>query len=175
MRWLPAGIAILSTASLLPCCWGRKQENEASKDKRITFSKLSPPTYPPLARLAHISGEVKLEVRVRLDGSVESVSALGGPPMLIPASVDSAKNSLFACGGCDEAKNAYTVTYEFKLISEDDPCAVDDQPKEAISRSDDHITVTSRTQSTCDPAVRSARFRSAKCLYLWKCGRIEFQ
>jgi TonB family protein len=172
MRRARLAIVIVFLYSLVPCCWGLKLENEAANN-RISLSKLSPPTYPPLARQAHISGEVRLEVRIHPDGSVESVSAQSGPAMLIPTSVESAKHSRFECARCSEANNSYVLTYIFKLIPVT-PCSGNIEPQ-TVDQSEDHITVTAGTSDLCPPLLADTRFRSAKCLYLWKCGRRRFE
>ena len=50
------------------------------------------PTYPPLATKARIHGEVVLDVDISQEGTVESLRALSGHPMLIPAAIDAVKN-----------------------------------------------------------------------------------
>jgi hypothetical protein len=50
---------------------------------------------------ARIYGDVSLKVYVHPDGSVGSVMANSGDPMLVPAAVASTKQSQFECGGCD--------------------------------------------------------------------------
>jgi hypothetical protein len=46
-----------------------------------------------------------------------------------------------------------------------------------VTRSETHVTITALPVCICpdactvDEAVAQSRFRSAKCLYLWKCGR----
>ena len=50
------------------------------------------PTYPPLARKARIHGEVVLDVDISKEGTVESMKAVSGHPMLIPAAIDAVKN-----------------------------------------------------------------------------------
>ena len=42
----------------------------------VVLSMLSRPIYPPLARLARISGEVEVKLGIRKDGSVESAIAV---------------------------------------------------------------------------------------------------
>src|SRR6185312_11586438 len=63
-------------------------------------AELSPPKYPPLARTARVSGDVKLELQLLPDGAVSSVHVLSGHPLLAPAAVESAKASRFVCYGC---------------------------------------------------------------------------
>src|ERR1700734_3848159 len=48
----------------------------------IVLNKLSPPAYPPLARQARIGGDVKIQLEIRLDGSVASAKVISGHPML---------------------------------------------------------------------------------------------
>lgn len=50
------------------------------------------PTYPPLATKARIHGEVVLDVDISKEGTVESLRAVSGHPMLIPAAIDAVKN-----------------------------------------------------------------------------------
>jgi TonB family protein len=100
--------------------------------------KLSPPIYPPLARVARIMGDVKLQLLIRKDGSVESAEVISGHPMLKQAATESAKKSMFLCQGCSDEVTAYFLTYTFGFRDDGD-CGV-------------------------------TQLRSAKCLYLWKCG-----
>src|ERR1051326_5239131 len=59
------------------------------------------PTYPEMAKKMSLSGAVKLEVVVAANGSVKSVKALGGHPMLIDAAVGAVKQWRYEPG--DEA------------------------------------------------------------------------
>jgi len=67
------------------------------------------PMYPELARRMHISGTVKLQVVISKDGTVKSTKVIGGPPLLIDASVDAVKRWKF-----EEAKDETTQPVEFK-------------------------------------------------------------
>ncbi len=49
------------------------------------------PEYPPLARQARVQGEVVLAVVIARNGSVKSIAAESGHPMLIPAAIDAVK------------------------------------------------------------------------------------
>jgi len=57
---------------------------ELSANARIVVRKVPPP-YPALARKMSIKGAVKLEVIVEPDGSVKSITATGGHPLLVQA------------------------------------------------------------------------------------------
>jgi TonB family protein len=116
----------------------------------VVLNKLFPPVYPPLARQARITGDVKMQVTIRQDGSVASAEVISGHPMLKQAALDSVKKSTFECQrwssgvyvvGCQAAETSFTLTYTFGM--RDDPGDLD-------------CSVT--------------RARSRKCLYLWRCG-----
>src|SRR5262245_13552598 len=68
---------------------------------QVVLEKLTPPAYPQMAKIAQIAGEVVLKVYVHPDGSIESVTALSGHPILIQAAVESANRSQFKCSGCN--------------------------------------------------------------------------
>lgn len=67
------------------------------------------PVYPELARRMHISGTVKLQLVVGKDGTVKSTKVIGGPPLLIDATVDAVKRWKF-----EEAKEETTQAQEVK-------------------------------------------------------------
>jgi TonB family protein len=111
--------------------------NETQKPQ-VTLTKLSPPVYPPLCRQARIMGDVKIQVKIRRDGSVDSAAVISGHRLLQEAALDSARKSKFECRGC-EAITTYSLIYTFGFREDGSDCSV-------------------------------RRLRSAKCLYLWKCG-----
>jgi TonB family protein len=57
---------------------------------------LATPSYPAIARKAHVSGTVLVEVLIDEDGKVTAAKAIEGHPLLRAASVEAAKNSLFS-------------------------------------------------------------------------------
>ena len=155
----------------------------------VVLTKLSPPIYPPLARQARTSGDVKLQLSIRPDGSVESASPISGDAVLVPAALESALQSQFECRGCSKT-TAYSMTYTFQVLGELDRCCCTQgalTPSTpggyGVSQSQDHVTITAAPVCICpdacahDWAQGHSKFRSAKCLYLWKCGvhRISIQ
>lgn len=140
----------------------------------VVLTKLSEPTYPPLARQARITGDVDLMLTIRRDGSVESAVVASGHPILKQAALDSAQRSQFECVGCVEAVTSYALKYRFQLVSRDPSKACDmqneKQPPAEVDLSRHQVTVSSWATEICDPAGRIFRVRSAKCLYLWRCG-----
>jgi TonB family protein len=158
---------------------------------RVLAIKIFPPEYPPLARTAGISGDVTLKVIVHHDGTVYSVMLVSGHPMLSPAAVESARQSTFECVGCGTSNTVGFFTYSFdpnRQEADPDPCCCTDYPGKplqnnprtpAVSQSGNHITIKASPICMCpNPTcpcnvawVRAqSRYRSAKCLYLWKCG-----
>jgi len=138
------------------------------------LTKLSDPTYPPLARQARIIGDVDLMLTIRRDGSVESAVVVCGHPILKQAALDSAQRSRFECVGCVEAVTSYALNYKFQITSRGYPkdCyePTEKQPPAEVDRLRHQVTVSAWVMGICDPAGRILRVRSAKCLYLWKCG-----
>jgi TonB family protein len=145
---------------------------------RVIVDKLSSPKYPPLALQARIAGSVELDIAVRPDGSVESVILSAGHPILVPAAIESAKKTEFECKDCSKPM-VYRVTYKFELgnvLTCDEIDAngvVYASANTQVSQSQDAIIVRGRPFTTCDAAgtISVRKFRSAKCLYLWRCAK----
>jgi protein TonB len=49
------------------------------------------PTYPPLARTAHIQGQVVLQAVISKQGAIEDLKLLAGHPMLVPAAIQAVR------------------------------------------------------------------------------------
>src|ERR1051326_7303765 len=81
----------------------------------VVVADLSAPTYPALALRARIAGSVTLDVTVRANGDVESVTVVNGHPILVKAASDSAMHTRFECKDCSEAPTHYPMTYKFEL------------------------------------------------------------
>jgi TonB family protein len=109
----------------------------------VGLLKLSPPIYPPLARQARITGDVRIQLLIRRDGSVESADVVSGHPMLKQAALESAQRSIFECRNGEKDATPYLLAYTFALRDDDNPCG------EEIDN-EWHV-------------------RSFKCIYLWKC------
>jgi TonB family protein len=94
--------------------------SQAAAQPEVLLVELSSPVYPPLARQARISGDVKIQLRIRADGSVESSEVISGNPMLAPAALESAKKSTFRCHSCSAEATTYTLTYTFGFREDGD-------------------------------------------------------
>jgi len=146
----------------------------------IVINKLFQPVYPPGARQARIAGDVELILVVRTDGSLESASVVSGHPLLKQAALDSAQRSQFECRNCTEGVRSFHMLYSFQLgptkyCADTSETSKGDQKEELYPRviqSQNHVTVIDQPVGICDPtvAITATRFRSAKCLYLWRCG-----
>jgi protein TonB len=53
------------------------------------------PIYPPLAKQARISGDVRLEAVISRDGTVASLQLISGHPLLAPAAVEAVRQWLY--------------------------------------------------------------------------------
>jgi TonB family protein len=145
----------------------------------VLLSKLSPPVFPPLARVARVQGDVEIEVRIREDGSVESAEVVSGHPLLKAAALDSARQSKFECRGCGELARPYSLLYTFEYTTSQHCCQPQTdsnaaepaaEPRAGITQSQNHVTVTIEPFCICDPGADVIKVRSAKCLFLWHCS-----
>ncbi|MGA8764710.1 MAG: energy transducer TonB [Candidatus Sulfotelmatobacter sp.] len=139
----------------------------------VALLNLYPPVYPPLARQARIMGDVKIQLEIRQDGTVASAQVFSGHPMLKQAALDSAQKSTFECQGCSGVVTSYSLTYTFEVGGDcrfGPNCeALEPRPPE-VAQSQGRITIKVEPWCTCDPAAARNKVRSAKCLYLWRCG-----
>jgi periplasmic protein TonB len=78
----------------------KKPEVKEPEVKRITVGgsvqearllKQVKPAYPPLARQARISGEVRLEAVIGVDGTVQQLRAVSGHPLLTGAALEAVR------------------------------------------------------------------------------------
>ena len=136
----------------------------------VVLVKLSPVIFPPLARMANIVGEVKVELGITKDGSVASAEIISGHAMLKQAALESAQKSQFECRGCSEAVTPYLLTYSFESRENGNCCDALSRVPE-VTQTQAHVTIVSAQICLCDPGFTTTRkTRSAKCFYLWKCG-----
>ena len=181
---LAATIACFSTA--LPDALAQAATGIEESTTIVILTKLSSPIYPPLARQGRIAGDVKVQLSIRPDGSVESATPVSGHTWLVPAALESARQSRFECRGCSGTAISYSMTYTFQMVGElDRCCCTTGAPRDSVaerysapqvSQSQDHVTLTAAPLCVCPDACDAewaqahSRFRSAKCLYLWRCG-----
>ena len=76
------------------------------------------PVYPPIAKAAHVSGEVKLHIEIGIDGRVTGAKVVSGPPMLVGSAQDCVKQWLYQpvlIDGKPADRTSTTVTVKFDL------------------------------------------------------------
>jgi TonB family protein len=79
--------------------------------------ELPKPDYPPIARAAHATGQVVVQIIIDVDGTVIAAAAVGGHPLLQGASVQAARNARFAVTKVNDqpVKVTGVITYNFVL------------------------------------------------------------
>jgi TonB family protein len=173
---LPAMVVMLFAARESLAQTARSPDAE---DQGVVLTNLSPPIYPPLAKQAHITGDVILELSVGQDGRLESVAVVSGHPLLQQAALDSVKQSRFECRNCTEGVTSQQIVYSFQLDPMEScvqtPITPDtDQHNESyphVIQSANHVIVIDQPIRTCDVETFSVKkVRAAHCLYLWRCG-----
>jgi TonB family protein len=108
--WLESWMDKLEIALL-----GGLHEDSGDFFKRLIASPH--PAYPELARHAHIQGVVKLQVKVKTDGSIEVQKILQGEPVLADAAIDAVKHwrANPASINGTRVETISTVTFDFEL------------------------------------------------------------
>lgn len=183
-----ASLTALISLCILTALHGSAQDTATAEMPQtgVILLKLSPPSYPPLARQARIMGVVKVQTSIHNDGSVESAEVISGHPLLKQAALDSAQKSQFECNRCAEGTTPLEMTYTFDLDAakpDPDPCCCS-HPSQARPVEAHFSQLGSRVAITVDPgfecicpdactvrwAEEHSHYRSLRCLYLWKCG-----
>jgi Gram-negative bacterial TonB protein C-terminal len=85
MRAAPTAIFLLMLSVSGPCI---------AQQERCGLSKMTEsttPLYPPIAKAAHVEGDVVMLVSFKLSGEVEKVDAVSGPEMLRPEATNYVK------------------------------------------------------------------------------------
>jgi TonB family protein len=121
----------------------------AQQDPTLAWIFFSDPAYPQMARIAHISGPVTLDITVQPSGEFTIAKAVGHP-ILVQAAKDSIQKSKLKCDDCGDEPHTFSIVYEFKI----------EEPPPAAPR-------VARV-----PPVRRQRDRSVRCMYLWRCGQV---
>ena len=162
-------IAVLSGAVL----FAQVQPSQDNFPRTADIAKLTPPVYPPLARQARITGEVRIEIRLQQDGMVKSADLVAGHPMLVQAAMESVRKTEFACTNCVQSVTIYLLVYDFEIREGchfGPHCELLDSDQTVITQSPGRVVVSAAPACLCDPSATRIRIRSARCLYVWKCG-----
>lgn len=92
------GLTILLLGSTV--AWPRRaltQEAAPDTAKRKVKTKVAP-DYPMLAKQMNVTGHVKIEVTISVDGKVTNTKVIGGNPVLVSSSLDALKKWHFEPG-----------------------------------------------------------------------------
>jgi TonB family protein len=95
-RRLPVWAQILCLSALTLPLFAQR----ADKNPRKLIFKESP-RYPLMLKEAHIGGIVRLEIVISAKGNVDSISALGGNPVLVEAASNAVKKWKYQPGDAD--------------------------------------------------------------------------
>ncbi len=162
-------VLTLPAIAIIPSCLydpeGQSVAVSDTAQRDVVLTKLAQPVYPQLARQARIGGDVALKLEIRNDGSVESAVVVSGHPMLQQAALDSAQKSQFECRGCSDEVTPYSLVYSF-LLGDGTECPPD---YDRVVQSQNHVTIIAKPGETFID-FSNLGVRSAKCLYLWRCG-----
>ncbi|MGH9716208.1 MAG: energy transducer TonB [Candidatus Acidiferrales bacterium] len=137
-----------------------------SAEAKVVLTKLAPPIYPQIARMAHISGDVGVDLEMKKDGTVEAATAVSGPVLLYRAALESARQSQFECRNCDGKTMPYHLLYTFQLKSAE----TGGEPTPDVTRTGNHIVVAVEPFVEVLAPAALVKRRTWKCLYLWRCG-----
>jgi len=79
--------------------------------------KQTAPIYPPIAKAAHVSGQVKLQLEIEKDGHVTGSKVISGPPMLVGSAQECVKQWIYEPAVIDgkPISTSTTVTIRFDL------------------------------------------------------------
>jgi TonB family protein len=167
--WLVFALAMLTVAKALAQDPGGREVARAT----AVPVRLPHPVYPAIAQSARVQGIIEVTVTVRSDGSVASAVIAGKDiPLLSPAALAAAGKAEFECRGCAGTPAHYSIVYVFTFEGSRTTVRDEDQP-EPVHESAGQSRVTTLAETPeCDHCgghmYRPAR--SAKCVWLWKCG-----
>lgn len=82
-----------------------------AQQRKISVQEFVAPIYPPIAKQAHIVGDVKLHFDVSPGGELQDVQVVTGHPMLAQAALDAIAKWRFHCDDC-----AYNETFSHSFI-----------------------------------------------------------
>jgi TonB family protein len=88
------GETIVGARCVGDCIEGSSAADDGAVEGRVL--RLPKPKYPLIARRARVSGAVEVKVIIDFDGQVIAASSISGHPLLRAASVEAARNTLFA-------------------------------------------------------------------------------
>ena len=95
------GLTILllgSTVALPPVALTQSQDAALDSNAKRKIKTKVAPEYPALAKQMNVTGHVKIEVTISMDGRVTNTKVIGGNPVLVSSSLDALKKWHFEAG-----------------------------------------------------------------------------
>jgi len=122
---------ILSILLISSTTHAQDPQSTPSSSPELHIVKQTAPMYPPIAKAAHVSGQVKLHIEIGKDGRVIGTKLVSGPPMLVGAAQECVKQWLYEPVLIDgtPASTSTTVTIRFDL-----PAPVNPNDEQIASR-----------------------------------------
>ena len=109
------GEVVLATCVKEDCGGSEKIEGGVENGRAIHLGK---PAYPPLARKAHVQGQVKVQVIIGEDGTVIAAAAVDGHPLLFGVSVAAARESTFTPTKLNGKPVKVTGVLEYNFVAQ---------------------------------------------------------
>src|SRR5712691_8290304 len=97
-----------------------QEANKPCPDQTAVTAAVAP-TYPLIALSSHTSGELVVEVKIKWDGSVTSVQAISGSPVLAGGSNHVARLWKFAAAADRTGIRTARLTFVYRLVPKDTP------------------------------------------------------
>jgi TonB family protein len=117
MRFRLVVLSLLLVPAVLIAQTTESPQRMKEKEVRKNLLDHPKPSYPPIARAAHIQGDVQIAVLIDSGGKVSEENFLSGPPMLQQAALEAVKKWTFTPFATDgTAHEVVTVlTLPFRL------------------------------------------------------------
>jgi TonB family protein len=126
----------------------------AEPNQQMCLCEFVAPTYPPLARLAHMQGIIRIKTTIDSAGSPQDIEVLPDETMqptakgiLQRAGIDAVRKWRF-CPSGDTKQSTIVVTLEFKLLVDTKPRTADQwYPTDVSFQSPATVEITTTTAS----------------------------
>jgi len=95
MRVCKAAFFVLTLLTLAALVFAQDVLHVNAKAIQQHIDQMAYPTFPPIAKDAHVQGTVVFDLRIGVKGQIESMKVVSGPPMLQQAAIDCLKQWTF--------------------------------------------------------------------------------
>jgi hypothetical protein len=145
----------------------------ATGQPSLVWDNFHAPSYPQMARMGHITGDVTVELALSA-GNTAVIQKSTSHPVLILAAEESIKASKLHCSDCESGK-IFTVAFHFAVA--DHACSYVDAPSTAKLDNPESVSVIAEPLCTeeIDPVIHTKKVRGARCLYLWRCKEVSHE